>query len=41
MLVLVWRVVWTVRGESGIGVEESRRGGSWMGASLGDSFEAL
>jgi hypothetical protein len=41
MLVLDWRVVWTVRGESGIGVEEPRRGGSWMGASSGDSFEAL
>jgi hypothetical protein len=41
MLVLALRVVWTVRGESGIGVEDSRRGGSWTGASSGDLFKAL
>jgi hypothetical protein len=41
MLVLDLRVVCTVWGESGIGVGELRRGGSWTGASSGDSFEAL
>jgi hypothetical protein len=41
MLVWDWRVEWTVRGERGIGDEESGQGGSGMGASVGDLFEAL
>jgi hypothetical protein len=41
MLELASRVVQMVRGERGMGVEELSQGGSWMGASFGDSFEAL
>jgi hypothetical protein len=41
MLVLFWSVVRTVLGESGMGEEESMRGGSRTGDSFGDSFDML
>ena len=38
----VCRVIWMVRGERVIGAGVAlSQGGSWMGALLGDSFEAL
>jgi hypothetical protein len=38
----VWRVIWMVWGERAIGAGVvMSQGGSWMGASVGDSFDAL
>jgi hypothetical protein len=38
----ICRVIWMVQGERAIGAGVApSQGGSWMGASLGDSFEVL